>query len=159
MMDAKTLRDLLDYDPETGVFTWRVARRGGASLGDIAGGPNKKGYIKIRLDGKMYYAHRLAWLYMYGVWPTKFVDHINCVESDNRIVNLRIATRAQNMANSRKHAAGLLKGVKRYGDKFQARIRIDKCLMNIGVYDTQEQAHAAYCEAAQKVFGAYHRAG
>jgi hypothetical protein len=51
------------------------------------------------------------------------------------------------------------KGVKRYGDKFQARIRIDKCLTNIGVYETQEQAHAAYCEAAQQAFGAYHRAG
>ena len=159
MINADILRSLLDYDPNTGVFTWRVARRGGAQRNSVAGSKNRLGYVKIHICGKSYWAHRLAWLYIYGVWPSDFIDHINCEAGDNRIANLRIATNAQNMANRRKRVFGLPKGVVKNGKKFRARICVDRKLRCLGTYDTPEEAHAEYCAAAQKAFGAYHRAG
>lgn len=159
MIDAEILRTLLHYDPDTGVFTWRVSRYGGARAGNIAGSLRKTGYRGIKVCGKLYYEHRLAWLYVYGEWPSNFIDHINCIEDDNRIANLRLANNWQNKANSRKHKAGLPKGVKKCHYRYLARIRVDKTEKYLGVYDTPEQAHAAYCEAAQKEFGAYYRAG
>ena len=158
MIDAETLRSLLDYSPVTGVFTWRVTRGGKAHKGDVAGAVNNLGYILITVDGATYRAHRLAWLYVYGEWPEQYLDHINCVRSDNRIVNLRLATLGQNQANRRKTKGVLPKGVKKHRKKFAAQICVDGKRMYIGVYATAELAHAAYCEAAQKAFGAYHRA-
>ena len=159
MIDADTLRSLLDYDPDIGVFTWRVTRGGYVKEGHEAGCVNGRGYISIQIQGKKYAAHRLAWLYIYGVMPQDQIDHINRTRSDNRIVNLREATATQNIANTRKYRGYLPKGVRKNHGKFQARIQIDNCLVNLGFYETPEQAHAAYCEAAQKEFGAYHRAG
>ena len=159
MIDAETLRSLLHYDPDTGVFTWRVSRYGGARAGNIAGNIRKTGYKGIKVYGKLYFAHRLAWLYVYGEWPSNFIDHINCIEGDNRIANLRLANNSQNQANSRKHKIGFPKGVRKRGNKYQARIRVNTVEKHLGYYDTIEQAQAAYCEAAQKEFGAYHRAG
>lgn len=158
MIDADTLRSLLDYDPNTGVFTWRVTRNGKAYKGDIAGAVNNLGYILIYIEGKSYRAHRLAWLYVYGKWPEQYLDHINCVRNDNRISNLRSATLGQNQANRRKTKGVLPKGVKKSKKKFVAQICVDGKRRYIGIYPTAELAHAAYCEAAQKAFGAYHRA-
>src|SRR5436190_23425691 len=100
MLTQEKLKEVLDYDPETGLFTSRVSR-GGRPASARAGCVTTKGYIKLSLCQKRYYAHRLAWLYVYGEWPSKQIDHINCVTDDNRIANLREATSAQNITNSR----------------------------------------------------------
>jgi hypothetical protein len=159
MIDAATLRSWLDYDPDTGVFTWRVKRGGAVCAGTVAGCLTDKGYRVISLYDRLYRAHRLAWLYTHGVWPSDEIDHINGARDDNRLVNLREATRRQNSANRRKLSGDLPKGVTRHRGKFRAQIRIQGRVKHLGVYNTPEQAHAAYCEAAQKEFGAYHRAG
>lgn len=96
------LRRLLTYNANTGVFTWntRVSQR--CRIGDTATGRvTSGGYIQITISGRVYVAHRLAWLYVYGEWPDDELDHVNGNRSDNRIVNLRPATRKQNMENKR----------------------------------------------------------
>src|SRR5690606_33911522 len=91
------LKQLLDYDPTTGIFTRRVSR-GGMKKGSVAGFTSVKGYTVIGVDGKLYSAHRLAWLYVYGVMPRE-IDHRNRVKTDNSILNLREASRAMNNQN------------------------------------------------------------
>ena len=101
------LKSLLAYDPETGVFTWLTGKR----AGHITGTTRCQGYAKITISAKMYSAHRLAWLYVYGYLPTCQIDHINHIRDDNRIFNLRLATSAQNHQNRRritKSASGFL---------------------------------------------------
>jgi len=157
MIDAATLRNLLHYDPNTGVFTWRVHSNVNY-VGAVAGCSMGSGYRRLGIAGKRYYEHRLAWLYVYGVWPTNQIDHINNIKNDNRIRNLREATVSQNHANKSKYKGKLSKGVKKYPhNKFSASIQVNGKYKYLGIYDTEEQAHAAYCEAAQKEFGAYYR--
>ena len=85
-LTAERLREVLDYDPDTGVFTRKVRTASSVKVGDVAGSLNGKGYIRIRVDGRLYFAHRLAWLYVHGEWPVDQVDHINGIKNDNRIV-------------------------------------------------------------------------
>ena len=94
------LKELLDYDPDTGLFTWKVRRSRSALVGSIAGRVDKEGYICIKVDQKNYYGHRLAMLWMTGEWPSDEVDHINRIRSDNRYGNLRNADRRLNALNN-----------------------------------------------------------
>jgi hypothetical protein len=107
------LRELLDYDPDTGIFTWMVNRRGGkAAVGVVAGSRNTDNYVSITVDGEEYLAHRLAFLYMTGAFPPKQVDHINTAKSDNRWCNLRACTSKEQMDNpitKAKHKAAMAK--------------------------------------------------
>jgi hypothetical protein len=105
LVTVERLRSLFNYDQHIGVFTRRVAvgRHGRHKALHKAGTKQNFGYIVIAVDHRRYVAHRLAWLYVYGVWPSDDVDHINGDKSDNRIFNLRLATRAQNMQNVAKH--------------------------------------------------------
>jgi len=96
-LTADRLRALLDYDQHTGLFRWRLSR-GRCARGSEAG-RYAQGYVRIRVDGVEYAAHRLAWLHVHGHWPIGQIDHANRVRSDNRIANLRIATPSQNMQN------------------------------------------------------------
>lgn len=99
-MDQQRLKQRLHYDPNTGVFTWRKPEKPGHHPeGKIAGSPCNKGYTVIGVDRKVYKAHRLAWLYMTGSWPTAQIDHRNQVKNDNRWANLREATNRQNCCN------------------------------------------------------------
>lgn len=147
----------MDYDPETGVFRWRVDRGHMAKKGDIAGTYTAKGYRIIMVLGKRYYAHRLAWLCANNEWPPDEVDHANGCKDDNRISNLRLAVKSQNGANKpiqRNNTSGF-KGVSfhKATGKFQAGLR----RKFIGYFDTAEEAHAAYCAAAEKHFGEFAR--
>ena len=158
MLTAEKLRERLDYDPETGVFTWRVKPRQKSIIGH-AGHLSKTGYVYISVQKKSYPAHRLAWLYTYGCWPHKEIDHINRVRSDNRIANLREATRAENCANRKKRPTRYrLNGVFLVGRRFGARVHIDGIPAYLGVYDTEIEAHAAYLVAVRTAFGAFARA-
>lgn len=97
------LRSLLKFDVETGEFSWLTLTSARSNRQPFKGCASNNGYLKIRVDKKLYYAHRLAWFYVYGEWP-KLLDHINRDRTDNRMSNLRLATRAENAMN-----VGLLK--------------------------------------------------
>lgn len=94
------LKNLLHYEPDTGIFTWAYTKVK-CKKGAIAGWLCKDGYVMVCLDYRIYRTHRLAWLYVYGVFPDKHVDHINGVRTDNRLINLRAATPAQNQQNQK----------------------------------------------------------
>lgn len=100
-LKQERLKELLNYSEETGRFTWKE-KRGRVGVGESAGYTHKAGYIYIRIDGKLFSAHRLAWFYMRGAWPNQ-IDHINHDKSDNRAVNLRNVTRLENSKNLKLH--------------------------------------------------------
>lgn len=149
---AERLRELLHYDPLTGVFTWLVSHgRGGRyPAGSIAGYMHHKGYIDIWLDGRFYRAHRLAWLHVHGAWPEKDIDHRDTVKHHNWIKNLRSATNAQNAQNRpsiRKDGSHV--GVTRYKPTGQwlARIMVAGKPIHVGYFEHEADAVAARREA------------
>lgn len=160
-MTPDDVKALLDYDPLTGDFRWKV-RRGQASVGKIAGTPHNQGYIQIKAGEKIVLAHRLAWFVTYGKFPSCDIDHINGDKRDNRIANLRLATRSENMANTtlpRSNTSGF-KGVwyfKRTG-RWMAGFRKDGKSIHLGYFDTAEEAAEAHRIAYAKAFGEYARA-
>ena len=107
MFTQSQVKELFHYDPETGHLIWLVDRRAHKVAGKIAGYLNNEGYLRIRIDGKGYQAHRLIWLYVNGAWPVNEIDHVNGVRNDNRISNLREVTNSQNLQNQRKPRKGL----------------------------------------------------
>ncbi|PWC54682.1 hypothetical protein TSA6c_00105 [Azospirillum sp. TSA6c] len=150
------LRDLLTYDPQTGIFTWRVDR-GTAKAGQAVSCVSGAGYVQIRIDGKRHSAHRLAFLWMTGNWPDKQVDHINRDRVDNRWGNLRLANSSQNLANrplNRNNTSGV-KGVcwDRRDEKWSARIRANGKRRFLGCFSDINDAAAAYDAAAKQHFG------
>jgi len=160
-LTGEQLRDVLDYDPETGLFSWRVRPATCMRAGDKAGTATVRGYISISIAGRGRLAHRLAWLYMTNEWPTGHIDHINGNKSDNRFCNLRQATPQQNTYNrkiSRVNTSGF-KGVSagRNG-KWQATIRVGGRCKYLGEFTTPEQAHEVYIEWAREHFGEFMRA-
>ena len=98
-INQEQLKELLHYDPETGVFKWKIAISHRIKVGDVAGSTNSTGYVHIKIRQKRYKAHRLAWLYNYGKFPEDQIDHINGLRDDNRIINLRAVTRTENARN------------------------------------------------------------
>jgi hypothetical protein len=152
---AERLRELLDYNPATGVFKWKLSYRM-RRKGLVAGRRHGGWYWCIRVDSREYLAHRLAWLYVYGRWPLDQIDHINGIRFDNRIANLREATNSQNKQNRKPKVAGL-KGVYRQKNRWRARITINRRCLYLGTFSTPEAASAAYREAAIKHFGEFAR--
>lgn len=158
MLTLQRLKSILMYNPDTGVFTYRV-RRGACMPGSAAGKISSFGYWRISVDRKLYQAHRLAWFYVTGEWPSGPLDHINLDKLDNRLSNLRIATPTENNANTRCRNALGLKGVTLHGcGKWQAAIKVDGKNHHLGLFSTPELAHAAYCGAAKVAFGKFARA-
>jgi hypothetical protein len=156
------LKELLIYEPETGLWRWRVDRRGrngGVKMGDIAGCTDCAGYTVIKIDGTQFYSHRLAWLYMTGAWPKDEIDHRDLDRSNNKWENLRECTAAQNQANRRVKRDNKLgiKGVQRVGRKFVATISVDHRQHRLGKFDTVEEAIAAYNSAAIANYGEFAR--
>lgn len=153
ILTAERLRELLDYNPETGIFTWRVPRQGIIKLGCAAGSLGTNGYIKICCDGWTHLAHRLVWLYMYEEWPTYNMDHVNGMRNDNRRTNLRDVPHAVNMQNKRAPAANTSSGflgvypTPRGGRKFRACIGVNGTSVYLGCFLTAEAASVAYLSA------------
>lgn len=146
---AAQVAEVLAYSPLTGVLTYtRASKR--RKVGQLAGRVDTKGYYRVRLFGREFKSHRLAWLLTYGVWPTGEIDHINGVPGDNRLVNLRDVTTAENGQNRtkamRNSSTGLL-GVIPLGKRFVAKIGHRGTQRNLGTFDTPEEAHAAYMAA------------
>lgn len=141
MIGADRVREALDYHPETGEFYWRVGGHG-RTVGNRTGQFDGR-YIMIQLDGRKYYAHRLAWLYVHGTWPETDVDHINENKTDNRLSNLRVATRGQNMLNitgpAKHNRFSGVRGVSPRRGRWRATISG----RHLGDFDTIEEAAAA----------------
>jgi hypothetical protein len=152
VLTAKRLRELLNYDPETGEFTRRVSRQR-YRAGEVAGRLHHQGYVVIRVDQVQYSAHRLAWLWMTGEWPGS-IDHRDRNRANNRWSNLRQATHQQNMHNMVKRNR-YAPGVSRFGDRWQARITIGGARTHLGMFSTAEGAAAAYRAAALRHYGEY----
>ncbi len=152
-MNQRELKQYLDYNPTTGVFVWVKARNGRVKAGQQAGSVGPRGYRTITLDRKVYREHRLAWLYVHGVWPT-VLDHINRNPVDNRIENLREVTHSQNQQNraqdprNKSGARGVIWA--KHAKKWRAQIRVDRKSIYLGYFDTVEDAACAYIAAAKK---------
>lgn len=159
-------RQRLSYDPVTGVFRWLQVRNS-KLLGMVAGGRDRHGYLQIMIDGKMYKAHRLAWLFVHGEWPEGEIDHKNRVKWDNRIENLRVATSSENKTNTFRGQVSGFPGV--YLEKrsmkspYKTQIgyfdkRLGKSVAkHLGVFSTPEEAHEVYDLACQLVHGEFYR--
>lgn len=160
-MNIDKMKQVLSYDPESGAFTWKITG-GKRKAGAIAGRITRRGYRVIGIFRMQLAAHRLAWAFVHGSFPTGMLDHINCDRSDNRISNLREATASTNTANSRLRANNAcgFKGV--YWNKSSrswcANIRVNGKLHWLGTHATPELAHAAYMAAARVHFGEFARA-
>lgn len=149
-LTAARLRELVKYDPITGIFTrnvivWKVGK-----VGEVIGHLNKTGRIEVSVEGKIYLAHRLAWMYVSGEWPSQEIDHIDGNPSNNKISNLRDISRTGNAQNKRKAQAnsitGIL-GVTKHHRKWQASITIDKKAIFLGSFENKELAQKAYIDA------------
>lgn len=161
MLDAETLRTLLSYSPETGLFTWLRRRNGVKSM--TAGYSSNDGYVSIRINRKLYKAHRLAWLYVHGEWPNGHIDHANGITSDNRATNLRLATHSENLRNRgmNKNNRSGYKGVHwhRGNKKWRAVIGFEGKRLLLGYFDDPEEAHRAYVQMAVAVHGTFANSG
>lgn len=153
---VERVRALYDYDPATGLFRWK-----GGKLhlrGQIAG-TLSNGYVVLWIDGQQYGAHRIAWVHFYGREPVDQIDHRNRGRADNWIDNLREANNTGNSANKgpNKNNTHGTKGVTRAHGRWQAQIKIDYQNHYLGIFDTPEEAHAAYLAKANEVFGEFAR--
>lgn len=154
LLTQQRLKQLLRYDAMSGNFYW-LRSHASVKAGCIAGTKitTRNRYIVIYVDSTPYKAHRLAWLYVYGVWPKGELDHRNGSRADNRIDNLRDATRTINVQNlngpRRDNKLGIL-GVSPTGHKFKAQIQANKKKISLGTFDTVEEAQLAYAKAKSK---------
>lgn len=163
-MTQEELQSILEYNKDTGLFVWKTNSDYNKTWNDAnkRAGKLNNGYIQIPIKGKSYYAHRLAWLYIYGSWPQNQIDHVNCDRSDNRLFNLRESTQAENMRNLRKRtcSASGYKGVtlhKQTG-KWQAHTIHNGKYKYLGLFADPQLAHLAYCEYASLNYGEFARA-
>jgi hypothetical protein len=155
-LTPERLRELLHYDSETGRFTWRVDRSPRVKAGDRPQAPTAAGYFRAGIDGQLHYLHRLAWLYVHGVWPAGVIDHINGDVQDNRIENLRDVPHVVNMQNlkrARRDNGTKLLGVyfRKDTGRYSASIKTPERSLALGCFDTAEEAHTAYINAKRNM--------
>lgn len=159
------MANLISYDPVTGGFTWVGARSQDGHcnkhLGGKAGTTYPDSYVRVRYKGKCYLAHRLAWALTHGAWPAHQIDHINMDRADNRLINLREATLAENNRNKkvRSDSTTGFKGVSfnKATRKFVARLTVNKKTVHLEYHDTAEAAHESYIRAAEIHHGQFAR--
>jgi HNH endonuclease/AP2 domain len=168
MITAKQARELLEYDPDTGVLTWkrraevtREDRIFNARFAEKPAGYRDVRYVSVRIGKVNYYAHRLIWLIVTGKWPDAEIDHANREGHDNRLFNLREATHSQNSANRKTRATSKsgVKGVRWHDEtkKWMAYIRINGRQVYLGLFSTVEAASAAYAKAASDTHAEFAR--
>jgi len=154
-LTQEELKRLLNYDPKTGIFVWKIYRNYNAKIGDIAGNTNATtGYINIKINNKSYSAHRLAWLYVYGYFPEQWVDHKNRVRDKNRIKNLREVSPQCNFRNckvKKNNTSGITGvGFHKRDKKWMADITVDYKRHFLGGSDSLKEAVAARWRAEVK---------
>jgi len=157
-LTAERLRELLHYDPETGLFVWKVRTSNRTKVGKVAGSLHEPtGYTFISIDRRTYKAHRLAWLHVTGHWPAEWIDHINGNRADNRMSNLREANASlnqQNLRSARGNTDSGLLGVYRNDKKnkpWRACINVAGKWRQIGNFKTPHEAHEAYLAAKRRL--------
>ena len=164
-LTAEMVRRALDYDPATGVLSWRhrddVLPRVNKRLAGKPAGcrDGQYGYLSVRLHDRLYQAHRLIWLHVTGEWPADVLDHVDGIPSNNAWSNLRPATRAENNRNRRSIREGILKGavLDARTRRWTAMITLGRKNHYLGTFSTQEEAHAAYEAAAKRLHGEFAR--
>lgn len=156
------LKRHLSYDPDTGMFVRIASISPRVRVGEEPGTIRDDGYRCIRINSERYMAHRLAWLYVHGQWPANDIDHINGIRADNRIANLRCATRSENLCNQGKSKANKsgFKGVywNKQRRKWQGELIVRGKRFYLGLYSDPAAAANAYAEAAAKHHGEFARA-
>ena len=139
MITQFELKNILSYDKDTGLFTYLKQSGNRIKIGQVAGSKNSNGYIEIKISGKNYKAHRLAFLYVEGLFPENEVDHINFIRNDSRFCNLRKATKSQNLQNTkiRRNNKSGVKGIywHKASNKWQATCTINGDIFNLGLFD------------------------
>jgi len=155
ILTQERLKELLSYNPETGVFVWLKKPSPQVNIGNVAGCTHPSGYCYIKINRKMYPSHRLAWLYMAGTFPPDETDHINRDKTDNRFANLRAVTKSENQHNAGKYKCNKsgYRGVcyDKANKNWRAQIVLNNVHKYIGRFSTPEEASAAYL-AAQKIY-------
>lgn len=174
---AEFIRQILDYNPKTGELFWKARKAEMFQVvtdtpekacktwntqfaGKRVGTRHTLGYLRVSIYDVSYYCHRLAWIHFYGFEPRGQIDHANGDKTDNRITNLRDANNQQNSANKRVLANNILgvKNVRRTDEgRFRSTIYVDSAPIHLGIFDTIEEASAAYAKAARKHFGKFAR--
>ena len=150
VLTQEELKEYLNYDLETGIFTWIKNPNGNKKLRSTI---RQDGYKVIGFKYGKYLVHRLAWFYVYGKWPENQIDHINGNKSDNRICNLRTVTNRQNSSNRYMHRYGHLVGTAfhQQTQKWLAHIYVNGKNTHIGSFDTAIEAHKAYMQKLQEI--------
>ena len=161
MITYSRLKEVLRYNKNTGAFVWRIYRNGLIGAGHPAGSLHKAGYVYIKVDDRLYKAHRLAWLYVTGSMPTKDVEHKNRNKADNRWRNLRLTDDWLNQANvgiKIDNTSGY-KNVQWRNDskKWRVRITVRGKRIPLGHFTNKKLAHAAHAKAAREHFGEFAR--
>ena len=142
-IDFNELKNCISYDPNTGLFIWTKKVNQKIPAGTIAGTPNTNGHIQIRFKGKRVFAHRLAWMFVYGSFPAGMIDHINRIRDDNRICNLRDVTATENAHNRKGLGVTFVKS----RGKWQAGIGVSGHFKFLGYFDSSEEANKTYIKA------------
>lgn len=159
-LTQERLKEFLEYNPKTGVFIRKITTSGNSKANSAAGSRHNKGYLRIMVDGKVYQAHRLAFLYMTGSTP-EFVDHKNGLRDDNRWENLRAATATENMRNRKNHKnnSSGIPGVcwQKNRRKWQAHIKVDKKHIFLGYFTDLAEAAKVVSNAREVHFGEFAR--
>lgn len=160
ILTLERLRETVRYEPETGVFTRKIRLAQRHQVGDradfIITGGHMAGYSRVCIDSHRYLAHRLAWLYVSGEWPSGLIDHINQNRSDNRICNLRLADfsiNGQNISRPRSHGRSGYLGASwdQQSGKWRAQITVNGKRTMLGSFENPELAHDAYMRAKREI--------
>lgn len=154
MMTQKRLHEVMSYNEKTGLFYWLAPTSNRVKVGELAGSVDHEGYVRIKVDGRRYRAHRLAWLYVHGKFPSCVIDHINGDRSDNRISNIRDVTNSVNLQNQRRAPScshsGLIGAHVSYKGSFKSSINISGKTVPLGRFPTAYLAHEAYITMKRK---------
>lgn len=157
-LTVEWLRENMDYAADTGVFMWKKPGFG-RTVGKVIGSKmwsKGRSYLTMKVDGTVFYAHRLAWFYHYGEWPNGSVDHIDADRTNNAMDNLRLATPAQNAARRTTHRGiAPSRGVFPHGPGYVARLHHAGKRHYLGYFSTAEEARAVYEAKAKEIHGEF----
>lgn len=151
---ADRARELFDYDPLSGVFRHKTKPSKKIRVGQIAGSEVGNGYRRLKIDGRDYYAHRVAWLYVYGAWPNNQIDHVDGAKQNNAISNLRDVSpsvNGQNQKKAQRRNKNCLLGVSPHWGKYRAVIQVESRQKYLGMFETAEAAYQAYLAAKREL--------
>lgn len=153
-VQIENLKDIFDYNPDTGSLHWKVRVSQKIKPGMRAGWRDCNGYLKVTIGGRRHRVHRIVWAIFYGEWPKSMIDHINGDGEDNRICNLRLVANHENLQNIRKPYSGSAVdrlGVSLDGKKYRAQISNRGLRINLGSFATKDEAYAAYVAAKREL--------